>query len=353
MIRVGVIGLGGMGKGRLRYYAQIPDARVEAIADVRANELCRDPDLANMLEVDPEELHWFDDYHELVVSGTVDTVDICLPSRWHRDASIAALEAGLHVLCEKPMALSSEDCDVMVAASHQAGRLLMIAQCIRFWPEYQFLVDMAKSGALGRLLSLQLSRQGGTPSRSWFCRAAESGGALLDLHVHDIDFFQYLLGLPQRLYAQGGMGQGKELGYDYMLTNLDHGDDRQISATAQWSKAPLPFVSRYEARFEEAYVRFESGVSPSMVIYRVDSEPQTPELGDGSGYLNEIRYFLQCLRSGTLPRRCLPEASRNSVALIEAIRASLEHHGMVRVDQFVPGAPAPIQWDSAGIEWLM
>lgn len=353
MIRVGIIGLGGMGKGRLRYYAQIPDARVEAIADLRAKELCQDPDLARELEIDPDKLHWFNDYHELVVSGAVDMVDICLPSGWHHDASIAALEAGLHVLCEKPMALNSKDCNVMVAASQQAGRLLMIAQCIRFWPEYQFLFDLAKSGEVGRLLSLQLSRQGRTPSRGWFCRAAESGGALLDLHVHDIDFCQYLLGLPQRLYAQGGMGQGKGLGYDYMLTNLDYGDGRQISAAAQWSKAALPFVARYEARFEEAYVRFESAASPSMVLYRVGSEPQTPESRDESAYLNEIRYFLQCVRSGTLPQRCLPESSRNSVALIEAVRASLEHHAMVRVDEFVPGAPAPMQWDSAGIEWLM
>ena len=353
MIRVGIIGLGGMGKGRLPFYRQIPEARVVAIADVRAETLRESDDLDALLEIAPAALRWFDDYHALTQSDTVDMVDICLPTSHHRPAAETALAAGLHVLCEKPMALSSEDCDAMVAAGERAGRNLMIAQCIRFWPDYQYLADMLAGGKAGRLLSLQLSRQGAAPTRTWFCRVAESGGALLDLHIHDIDYCQYLLGLPRRLYAQGGMGQGPEAGYDHVLSNLDYGPELQVSATAQWSKAPIPFVARFEARFEEAFLRFDSSQSPSLTVYRVGQEPEQPKLSPDSAYLNEIRYFVDCIQRGEAPTRCTPQASRQSVALIEAIRASIERQALVRIDEFAATAPPPTHWGSAGIEWVM
>jgi len=229
----------------------------------------------------------------------------------------------------------------------------MIAQCIRFWPEYEYLADLCNSGEAGRLLSLQLSRQGAAPSRAWFCRAAESGGALLDLHIHDIDYCHALLGLPRRVYAQGGMGQGPEAGYDFCLSNLDYGPETQVSATAQWSKAPIPFAARYEARFEEAFLRFDSSKSPTLTVYRVDAEPEQPTFGSDSAYRNEIRYLLSCIERGERPARCTPQQTRDSVALIEAIRASLQGQEMVSIDGAGSLVPAGGYWGSSGVEWLI
>ena len=353
MIRVGIMGMGGMGRGRLPLYRDIAGAQVVAIGDIRAETLRQDETLSELLEIAPSEMRWFEDLAQLVSSGRVDMVDICLPTGCHRQASEAALDAGLHVLCEKPMALSSADCDAMVAASERAQRNLMIAQCIRFWPEYQHLADLRASGEAGRLLSLQLSRQGAAPSRTWFCRTAESGGALLDLHIHDIDYCHHLLGLPRRVYAQGGMGQGPEAGYDFCLSNLDYGPETQVSATAQWSKAPIPFSARYEARFEEAFLRFDSSQSPTLTVYRVDAEPEQPTFGPDSAYTNEIRYFLSCIERGERPARCTPQQTRDSVALIEAIRASLQQQEMVSIDGSETGAPASGYWGSSGVEWLI
>lgn len=353
MIRVGIIGLGGMGRGRLGYYAQIPEAWVVAIADIRAAELQCDPGLLTALEIAPQELRWFHDAHALVSSGAVDMVDICLPTGHHHRATVAALEAGLDVLCEKPMALNSQEADDMVAASQRTGQLLMVAQCIRFWPEYTALTDLLASGEAGPLLSLQMARQGSAPTRGWFSHAAESGGALLDLHVHDIDFCQHLLGLPQRIYAQGGMSQGPEQGYDYVLTNLDYGSALQVSAVAQWATAPIPFSARYEARLAEAYLRFDSAAQPTLTVYRPGRAPESPTGLEGSAYLQEIRYFVSCVQRREQPIHCLPASSRHSVALIEATRASLQRHELVRVDEFIAGAPAPAVWDSAGCERVL
>jgi predicted dehydrogenase len=327
-----------MGHGRLQYYAQMPDARVEAFADVRAGELRRDHSLEGLLKVPAAQVRWFEDYHELAASGVVDMVDICLPTGWHKDATVASLEGGLHVLCEKPMALTLADCDAMVGASRKASRLLMIAQCIRFWPEYEVLTRLYHSGEAGRLLSLQLTRQGPTPrnANSWMCQAEQSGGAILDLHIHDVDYCHYLLGLPRRVYAQGGMSEGPAHGYNYALTNLDYGDGLQACATTHWTDVPIPFVARYEARFERAFLHHDSGAKPSLLVYREGcKEPEAPELGEHDAYHNEIRYFLDCVLAGTAPTRCLPETARDSVALIKAATASIERRALVDCREFV------------------
>ena len=339
MVRIGIVGLGGMGRGRLSYYARFADARVEAVADVRARALRGEASLAGAFEIDPGEVRWFEDYRLLAESGAVDAVDICLPTPMHRDATEVCLGAGLDVLCEKPMALSLDDCDAMIAASRSAGRVLMIAHCIRFWPEYQFLVDLVRGGSAGRLLSLRLVRQGPLPGGcgGWMCRRSESGGVLYDLHVHDLDYCQYLLGLPQRVFAQGGHSSGAHLRYDYVHTDLDYGDGLQVGAFAQWVGARIPFVARYEATLERAFVAFDSSQNPTLRLYRPDvGGPETPTFApSGAAYAEEIAYFLGCVADGRAPNRCPREESRSTVALARAASASLERREVVNAAEWV------------------
>lgn len=334
MLRVGIVGLGGMGRGRLAYYAQMADARVEAIADVRAEALRADRSLDAFLRVRPGEVRWYQDARELVSSDGLDMVDICLPTSHHKDAAVLALGAGMHVLCEKPMALTLEDCDAMIAASQRSGKILMIAQCIRFWPEYEYLTALRRSGGAGRLLSLQLWREGSTPRQGggWMRRADLSGGAILDLHIHDLDFCHYLLGLPQRVYAHGGRSAGPERGYDYVHTVLDYGPETLVSATAHWTDVPIPFLARYEARFERAFLRFDSSVKPSLAAYRVGSTGgEHPAVDGQDAYANELRYFVDCVLQGTQPTRCTAQQARDSVALVLRAKQSVERHTVVDV----------------------
>lgn len=337
MLRVGIVGLGGMGRGRLGYYAQIPQARVEAVADVRCEELAN-TSLAALFEIPAERVKWFADYRRLTASGAVDMVDICLPTDCHAGAAIAALESGLHVLCEKPMALTLADCDAMIEASVASGRLLMIAHCIRFWPEYETLANLVRSGEAGKLLALQLSRQGPTPRGGigWMCQTEHSGGAILDLHVHDLDYCQYLLGMPRRIYAQGGKSGGEQRGIDHVLSNLDYGQGLQVSALAQWANVDIPFTAHYEASFERAYLRFDSGQTPTLTVYREGvREPECPTFPSGHrAYLNEIRYFVDCVIEGVEPERCPSLESRQTVALSIGAVASVERGDLVNTDEF-------------------
>jgi predicted dehydrogenase len=333
MLRVGIIGLGGMGRGRLSYYAQMPDARVEAVADIRVEELRNDGTLTARLGRPADKLGWFEDYRHLVGSGAVDMVDICLPTYAHADAAVAALEGGLPALCEKPMALTLADCDRMLAASRKAGVPLMIAQCIRFWPEYDVLTNLVRSGQAGRLLSLHLTRQGAAPTAGWFSEAEHSGGAILDLHVHDIDYCQYLLGVPQRLYTQGGQSMDAQHGYDYVHTSLDYGRGPQVSVVAHWVGVPLPWSARYEARFERAFLSYHSGNKPALTVINQGGS-EVPELSPHDAYYHEIRYFLDCVSAGLPLTRCPAEESRNAVALVQAEIASIERNALVNPREF-------------------
>ncbi|MHB0857579.1 MAG: Gfo/Idh/MocA family protein [Anaerolineae bacterium] len=338
MQRVGIIGLGGMGRGRLRYYAQMADARVEAVADVRAADLRRDDSLSALFEVPPDQVAWYEDAGEMARSGRVDVVDICLPTDLHAEAAVAALSAGVSVLCEKPMALTPVECDAMLAAGDASGRIVMIAQCIRFWPAYTYLMDLVRNGQAGRLLSLQMWREGPVPlgGRGWMGQIARSGGALLDLHIHDVDFIHALLGLPQRVYAQGGQSLGASLGCDYVCSNFDYGHDLLVSATAHWTPMAIPFVARFEARLEGAFLRYDTSDGTDLVVYRTGAqEPERPTLAGPNAYYNEIRYFLDCVRDGCAPSRCPAREARNSVALVQAAEASMNSGEAVAVDGFV------------------
>ena len=118
-------------------------------------------------------------------------VDVCLPTDLHAEVTVAALEAGKHVLCEKPMALTVAECDRMVAAAKASGRFLMIAHCIRFWPEYIALKEIVDSGQYGKVTSALFRRISGLPKWSeWFPNPQRSGGAILDLHIHDVGLYQ-------------------------------------------------------------------------------------------------------------------------------------------------------------------
>ncbi|MCL5998257.1 MAG: Gfo/Idh/MocA family oxidoreductase, partial [Chloroflexi bacterium] len=204
MINVGIVGMGGMGWFHASKYFLLPNVKIAAIADLSPDRL--EAKNAVQINIDGDQrpvdfstVARYGDAGDLIAQADVDVVDVCLPTDVHARYAIQALQQGRHVLCEKPMALTLEDAGAMVDAARTANRRLMIAQCIRFWPEYRFLRDCVQDGRYGKLLSLSLTRVGGQPgwsSRNWFLDPVRSGGPIHDLHIHDVDFVNYLLGKP-------------------------------------------------------------------------------------------------------------------------------------------------------------
>lgn len=334
MVKVGIIGMGGMGWFHASKMVQMPNARLVAIADItperlEAKHAVQINIAGDSKQADLSAVARYTDGSRLIAEADVDVVDICLPTYLHAPYAIEALKHGRHVLSEKPMALALEQAQAMIDTARQADRLLMVAQCIRFWPEYRFLRDCVRDGRYGKLIALNMTRTGGRPAWSWtnwFLDPARSGGPLQDLHIHDVDFVHYLLGKPNRLYSSGRKTAVTGT-YDVAHTVFNYNDGPQVDIHAGWSYSQAPFIAIYDAWFERGLIRYDGRSSPALQVFENPNkvEGRAAEFDARTdAYYNEIAYFFDCVEKGVQPAECPPESARDSLGLIRNAIASIE-----------------------------
>jgi predicted dehydrogenase len=331
--------MGVMGWFHASQYARLDGIELTAIADVDPARLeAREEVIGNITReggsIDLESVARYTDASALIAEAGVDLVDVCLPTYLHAHYTIEALEAGRHVLCEKPMALTLEDADRMVDASERAKRRLMIAQCVRFWPEYMHLRQVVREGTYGKLLSLNMYRIGGRPvwsPENWFLDPARSGGPIRDLHIHDVDYVHSLLGAPDRVQAVGRRSEPTG-SYDVIHAVYSYDTGPQVHLHAGWSMAQVPFQAGYDAWFERGFLRYDPKHDPPLIVFddlvHVNGHPA--EYERGNAYYNEIAYFCACVADDAFPAECPPRSARGSLALIEREIASIESGETVR-----------------------
>lgn len=199
--KVGIIGAGGIVRGaHLKPgWTAVPGAQVLAVADVHRPA-------AEKLAADFQIPHVFDDYRELVKVPGLHAVDICAPNLVHTPAALAALEAGLHVLCEKPLATTVAEVRRLGDAAKAAGRLLMTAQHMRFAPELQAITRWAATGALGEVYHARVNatRRDRLPVSPGFIDPKLSGGGpCMDIGVHALDAALTVMGFPKPVRVTG------------------------------------------------------------------------------------------------------------------------------------------------------
>jgi predicted dehydrogenase len=341
VIKVGIVGMGGMGWFHAGKYLQLPNVALVAMADISPKRLDARHAVQINIEGDPQPVDLsniarYADGSQLIAEGGVDVVDICLPTYLHARYTIEALQHGQHVLCEKPMALAVEDAQAMIDAARQSERLLMIAQCIRFWPEYRFLRDCVRDGRFGKLLSLNLTRIGGKPVwswQNWFLDPARSGGPIHDLHIHDVDFVNYLLGKPDQLYSTARKTAVTGT-YDVMHTVFNYAGGPQVQIHAGWSTVQIPFVATYDAWFERGFVRLDGRQTPALQVFEnaTKVESHAAEYDNRTdAYYNEIAYYVDCVKKGVAPAECPPESACASLGLIKQAIVSIESGQSVKI----------------------
>jgi predicted dehydrogenase len=195
-IQVGVVGTGGISRDQhLPGWGEVPFAEVAALADVSEESLARAAELAPV-----SGSRQFRDWHDLVTLDDLDIVDICTPNKTHAPIALAALQAGKHVLCEKPLATTAEEVLSLVQAAGAGGRLLMAAQHFRFNPTSRQLKALIDDGMLGDIYYArgQWLRRRQVPGRPTFIeRRLSGGGPALDIGVHVVDLAFWLLGAPE------------------------------------------------------------------------------------------------------------------------------------------------------------
>jgi predicted dehydrogenase len=319
-----MVGLGFMGAVHLSAYSKIPDATVLAISTESDRALSEDLNLAggnlnrDLGKFDFSGVKRHRHWRELVMDSDIDVVDICLPTDLHAPVSIAALAAGKHVLCEKPMALTSADCDQMIAAARINNRILMIAQVLRFWPEYVALKDFVERGQFGAVRSATFVRQCGLPDWSkWLPVPTRSGGAVVDLLVHDIDQILWLFGMPQWVAAKQ-LSDG-----DALTATLFYPNGPEARLQGGWFAPGSPLQMSFQVNAERA--RMELTPDGLMLSDLAGQQKKVETTGDG--YETEISYFMECVRTGKQPEICKPSDSARAVKVALALKESRAQGG--------------------------
>lgn len=321
-----------MGRHHLHVYKEMNNVEVVAIVD---------SDIDNAKKnIENDSIAFYSDLDDMLNSEHIDMVDLCTPTFLHAQQAMKVVERGIHVLCEKPIALHPNEAKQVIESAEKRGVQFMVAHVIRFWPEYVYLKQVYDEQRFGKLKQLQLSRICSIPQWSWqdwMMKSDLSGGSALDLHIHDTDFMLHLLGKPKSV-TSFGMKEGRTMDYISTVYEYDH---MLVQAEGGWYESPIPFSMSYKACFEEAILVYKNG---KLTVYEKDKQAIEVTFQDQSklntassdvnidsadGYFNEIEYFLDCIREGKRPERSLPESSLESLGLVHKELESVKAKGKI------------------------
>ena len=305
MLKIGLVGVGGISHSHIDAWEKMEDAELIAMCDIRPERMEKF-----------EDKHCYIDFDEMLANEDFDIIDICLPTYLHADFAVKAMEKGINVITEKPISLKEEDIDRVYKTAEKNNVKFMVAQVLRFWPEYELLKEIYETQKYGKLLSGTMTRLGCYPRWSWdgwMMDEKRSGLVPFDLHIHDLDFMVYAFGMPKVAHQY----RSKLPDQDFISISYDFGDF-QINSEASWYATSYPFTAEFRFQFEDAVVANENG---KMLIHLRDdkkidlSEEAEGETGDinlpkSNAYANEIRYFADCVKNNTPVEKVQPEELR-------------------------------------------
>ena len=332
MLNVAILGFGVIGRVHMQSCLTCDDIQIVAICDVDKEKLGNALVLPGNIEMKTDknfnisDVALYSDFDEMLAQTEIDALIITLPTYLHKEFAIKAIHAGLHVLCEKPMALNLQDCDEMIVAAKNSGKVLQIGHCIRFWPEYDKAREIIDSGKYGKVKAASFRRLSALPKwawENWLMDAPKSGGMALDLHIHDSDFIQHLFGMPTSVRSFGAKGTTGD--YDHILTNYIYEDDKVITAEGSWMMTDsFSFEMSFVVILEKASITFSLKDESVLRIYPSNGDAFTPEVDKGNGYTSEIAHFIMRVRGEKVPEMITLQQSRNSVRLVDAEKKSAQ-----------------------------
>jgi predicted dehydrogenase len=338
MLRVGIVGFGFMGRMHYRCWRELADVDVVAICDPDPHAMDdAGKNRGNIAgaegAVDLNRTKIHTDLARMLADEQLDAVSITVPTHLHATYTLEALKAGVHVLCEKPMARHLAEGLHMIEAAEDRGKILQIGHCIRFWPEYAKAKEMIDSGQHGRVLAATFQRLAATAWRkvgSWFADEELSGGMPLDLHIHDTDFIQYLFGMPRSVCSSGASDATG--GLAHLVTSYAYDDGKLVTAEGGWAMVPAYGLDmRFHVVLERATIAYDLRHTPALRLFTAEGETLVPDCGKGDGYSRQIAHFAQQVRGESVAPVITPQQAWNSLRIVEAERESARSGGKVAI----------------------
>ena len=326
MIRIGIVGIGFMGRIHFLAAQRLRDAKVTAICSRDAAK--RSGDWTNTRgnfgpepgQVDLTGVQTYDSLDAMLVDPDIDLIDICNPTIQHPETAIAALKAGKHVLVEKPIALNTADADRMVAEAEANNRMLMVAHVLPFIPEFAFAAETICSGKYGKLRAGHLMRVISRPDWSdAVTDVAQTGGPAIDLHIHDTHFIGLIAGVPQAVTSTGIVEEGAVV---YLNTQYHYGDGGPTITSAGGAVAASgrAFAHGFELYLEDATLAFDSGGIP-LTVFTNDGKSEQPKLEGAddpiAAFVDELQNAVDSVASTTVPRILSASLARDALVLCD------------------------------------
>ncbi len=258
-LRIGLVGAGNIAKTHLESYKKVENAEIVAICDINEKVL---KETAESYGISNTYLN----LTEMIKTEKLDAVDVCVWNCVHAECSIEALEAGLHVLCEKPMATSAEEAEKMIEAAKKNNKLLMIGFVMRFGEEGIVAKDFVDNDYIGDIYYSKATylRRHGAPG-GWFTDKSKSaGGPVIDLGVHVIDLTRYLMGKPKALSVFASTNDG--------IKNRKH-----LKTDVEWKPDGATDTDLYDVEdFCVAMIKYEGNKTTLLeTSYSINSENVT------------------------------------------------------------------------------
>jgi myo-inositol 2-dehydrogenase / D-chiro-inositol 1-dehydrogenase len=300
-MNIGVVGLGLMGRVHLEAW-RVAGANITALHDQNSAHAEQLATQYNTKATSLEEL-----------LGMVDVVDICLPTPLHKEITLLAAQAGKHVVCEKPMALTLEDASAMLNACEQAGVRLFIAHVVRFFDQYKAAAAALARGELGKLGTLRLKRAAYQPAKevdNWFLDESRSGGVALDLMVHDFDVANWFGGLVgagriTRVFARSSRAQVPTAKGDVVLCTLRYENGAIAHLEGAWAYPPGVFRTGFDVAGTDGVLEWHSDDSGSVQSFLPAQSASIAAVGlpvvsgGQDPYQSQIKHVLHALQTGT------------------------------------------------------
>jgi predicted dehydrogenase len=331
-VNVGLVGLGFMGVTHIKSYFQLPSARLVAVCDaVRqpvngvlagvAGNITGSADLQL-----PEGTRAYTKLEDLLADPEVELVDLCVPTPLHHPFALAAIQSGKHVLCEKPLARTSALARDIVAAAEKSKGFFMPAMCLRFWPEWAWLKRAVAGNTYGRVLSARFRRVSEPPgwSKGTYLKGADSGGALLDLHIHDTDFVQFLFGRPQSVFSSGLTHLSGAI--DHVVTTYLLANGASVYAEGSWIMTPgHGFNMAYTVVFEKATADYDIGRgAEALKVFEEGQPARVLQLNEPDGYVGELRHMVEAIQTQQPPTVVTAADGLSAIEICEAEEKSVQ-----------------------------
>lgn len=331
-IRVAMLGFGGIAKSHKRGYEilekQGAPIKLVAVCDIDAEQFTKAAkiNLDGTPKWDLSKQKLYTNVDAMLAENEIDMVDVCLPTFLHKEYACKMLRAGKHVLCEKPMSLCSADCEEMLATARECGKKLMIGQCLRFEPLYLFLKNAIDNNTFGKVKYAMFDRLSSHPRwgfEGWYRDTNRSGGAIMDLHIHDVDMVRFLFGEPEAVSA---LSYDTETRWAVVNSRFLY-NDKIVIANASWDESrSVSFHMSYRVNFEQAEVKLEGG---KVMVYPNVGEPYAAELDRADRMAEEIKYLAMSILENADNVTNPPESAMQTVKLVEMLRESADNNGSV------------------------